>query len=522
MLRASWRTLLIVTWFTQACVTVRDGDSSDRDKPHSDPGAHAEGGTPATVDNARGDSGSGKPNSNADASSPVGPSNVARDGGPAGRDASTLDAGPELDAGLRDERSLTFGVAGGTLQVGAATLTIPEGALSTDTTIGVRRHGAPDVLSLDDTYELLPDGLHFDVPVSFTLELGEEIATLADDANQRWLGYLLEDGSVLPFTQPVSSPGQGVFSGLLVHFSTAATKTAAGAQSSGPFGELASSTVDTVAHPLSADKCRDLSNQYVPADPDTGQPLAAEINVECQLGAPNYESAPGKGGKVCVRLKSFTAASKSRVDYHDWTDAPAKCKPSWDAFQQKLAAHEAEHLQIGQQICADAFAAVPVPSGGVLGCGKSVGTARANAARAYGELVRPSVEAGQAQQDAIDTGNGHGVNMECGCDECDDPCQVKNPQTDECEPLCKDKCQTCSEGQCEALDCGKCSACDQESGECKPAGGDDPECTPQVTKVYCACNQQCYDDATSCLSECHTSLGCFTGICGPATAEECP
>lgn len=40
--------------------------------------------------------------------------------------------------------------------------------------------------------------------------------------------------------------------------------------------------------------------------------------------------------------------------------------------------------------------------------------------------------------------------------------------------------------------------------------------------VYCSCNQSCYDDVNVCLDECKTSLGCFTGICGPASAEQCP
>jgi hypothetical protein len=48
------------------------------------------------------------------------------------------------------------------------------------------------------------------------------------------------------------------------------------------------------------------------------------------------------------------------------------------------------------------------------------------------------------------------------------------------------------------------------------------ECCQEPTKVYCNCNKSCYDDVNVCLSECKTSLGCFTGICGPATEEQCP
>jgi hypothetical protein len=414
-------------------------------------------------------------------------------------------------------QSLTVGADGGMLTVGAATLTIPAGALSKATKIALGRHGASDAISLDDTYEMTPDGLHFDKPALFTLEAGAMAADQAGDAEQRWLGYVRGDGSIAPFALPVASESQGMFAGELFHFSSAGSAAPGASSGSGAFGALASKSVKTVAHPLSAKKCRDLQSQYVPADPDTGQPLAAEASVECQLGSPHYASAPGKKGQTCVKLTSFSPASKGRVDYHEWKNAPANCKPAWDAFQNKLAAHEAQHLKIGQQICADAYAAVPVPSGGVLGCGSSVGAARANAASAYGNMVRAAIEAGQSKQDAIDTGNGHGVNMECGCDECDDPCKVKNPQTGECEPLCKDKCQMCTDGQCEPMQCPMCSACDQSSGMCMPSGGDG--CSAQ--KVFCACNGKCYDDGSSCTSECHTTLGCFTGICEPATSDQC-
>lgn len=48
------------------------------------------------------------------------------------------------------------------------------------------------------------------------------------------------------------------------------------------------------------------------------------------------------------------------------------------------------------------------------------------------------------------------------------------------------------------------------------------ECCSEPQTVYCNCNKTCYDDVNVCLSECKTGLGCFTGICGPASAEQCP
>jgi hypothetical protein len=47
------------------------------------------------------------------------------------------------------------------------------------------------------------------------------------------------------------------------------------------------------------------------------------------------------------------------------------------------------------------------------------------------------------------------------------------------------------------------------------------ECCDQPTTVYCHCNTTCYEDVMQCLDECEVSLGCFGGICGPATEEQC-
>lgn len=48
------------------------------------------------------------------------------------------------------------------------------------------------------------------------------------------------------------------------------------------------------------------------------------------------------------------------------------------------------------------------------------------------------------------------------------------------------------------------------------------ECCEEKTKIYCNCNKTCYDDIGTCLSDCVVSTGCFTGICTPATEEQCP
>ncbi len=47
-------------------------------------------------------------------------------------------------------------------------------------------------------------------------------------------------------------------------------------------------------------------------------------------------------------------------------------------------------------------------------------------------------------------------------------------------------------------------------------------CHPvQPTAVYCFCTDTCYPEVNTCLANCKATLGCFTGICEPATAEEC-
>src|SRR5262249_15470841 len=153
--------------------------------------------------------------------------------------------------------------------------------------------------SLDDTYEMKPDGLHFDKPVLFTLAAGASAADQAGDADQRWLGYVRDDGSIAPFAQLIATPGQGGVAGGPVHFSSAGSGASRGGSSGGGFGALSGPSVEAVSHPVSSDSCRHLPNQYVPADDDTGQPLAAETNVECRLGSPTYESATGKKGQKC-------------------------------------------------------------------------------------------------------------------------------------------------------------------------------------------------------------------------------
>lgn len=100
-----------------------------------------------------------------------------------------------------------------------------------------------------------------------------------------------------------------------------------------------------------------------------------------------------------------------------------------------------------------------------------------------------------------------GINELCSGGECSCPIASAGirayAQADICCPPEQVPCgaQCCPEGQ-------RCCA-----GECRDGCGGE--------RVYCNCNQTCYDDVQVCLSECRVTLGCFTGICGPAEPGQC-
>jgi hypothetical protein len=48
------------------------------------------------------------------------------------------------------------------------------------------------------------------------------------------------------------------------------------------------------------------------------------------------------------------------------------------------------------------------------------------------------------------------------------------------------------------------------------------ECCKSDDKIHCNCNKKCYNSAIECINDCKASLECFTGICAPATEEQCP
>jgi hypothetical protein len=106
-----------------------------------------------------------------------------------------------------------------------------------------------------------------------------------------------------------------------------------------------------------------------------------------------------------------------------------------------------------------------------------------------------------AQQDACDC---------CACPNGCGPCEYCSTSSDPagtCLSYCTSS-QTC---------CGGALCVDP----CVDGGPPDPVSCQCPQRVYCACNQLCWTDASSCLAHCHASLTCFSGICGPAEPGQC-
>ncbi len=67
---------------------------------------------------------------------------------------------------------------------------------------------------------------------------------------------------------------------------------------------------------------------------------------------------------------------------------------------------------------------------------------------------------------------------------------------------------TCANTQSDSSNCGGCgNAC--PSGESCQMG----TCKPSGKKLYCGCNDTCYDDPLLCVTECHATLACFADVC---------
>lgn len=62
----------------------------------------------------------------------------------------------------------------------------------------------------------------------------------------------------------------------------------------------------------------------------------------------------------------------------------------------------------------------------------------------------------------------------------------------------------------------------RQAGEEFWSGGQQKACLCCKSQVYCACTNKCYTEVGLCIAECRVSLGCFTGVCGPAEPGQCP
>jgi len=114
-------------------------------------------------------------------------------------------------------------------------------------------------------------------------------------------------------------------------------------------------------------------------------------------------------------------------------------------------------------------------------------------------------------------------------------CQCPNGRQ-ACGNECLGTCQSCVDGQAKAKQCDStCETCLPYTNRCEVVKSrlcDGVCCAEGLScrnglclppdKYFCNCNDTCYDDVEVCRSECEVTLGCFTGICGPAEPGQCP
>jgi hypothetical protein len=118
---------------------------------------------------------------------------------------------------------------------------------------------------------------------------------------------------------------------------------------------------------------------------------------------------------------------------------------------------------------------------------------------------------------------------------CGEECQVSPDRTERdrtyaCENLCfgartdnkptKCSCDLCLGGTPSGQE--ECNKACQLLGECvNDAYKKKCTFTTPPGKIWCFCNQGCYNTEADCIKNCKVGLGCFTGICRPAPPGEC-
>jgi hypothetical protein len=98
-----------------------------------------------------------------------------------------------------------------------------------------------------------------------------------------------------------------------------------------------------------------------------------------------------------------------------------------------------------------------------------------------------------------------------------------------CHGGCCRQDQVCSGDVCQCppgqTDCnGVCCSGSCVNGQCCQTQSSGPSSSASVcaTQFFCPCNNTCYPDVGTCNGSCQVTLGCFTNICGVATAGQCP
>lgn len=231
------------------------------------------------------------------------------------------------------------------------------------------------------------------------------------------------------------------------------------------------------------------------------------------------------GPQVCVTQEvRISFSGSTTVCMLDWKPSPTPCCPEACAadiarWKRELTNHEQRHVNDANNVVAETnrLAKWSSQTHTFQACAASEDAAVREIQGQLEQAARPQLEAMKAEfdrrRDAFD-GSAAGSVPPPNCTTClvsENPCRECQNGTCGQKPgePCGDKCckpgEVCCNGRCQPAD-GALAAPDQ--GTCEQ-------------QVYCNCNQTCYTDVQECLSACRVSLGCFTGICGPAQPGQC-
>jgi hypothetical protein len=244
-----------------------------------------------------------------------------------------------------------------------------------------------------------------------------------------------------------------------------------------------------------------------------------------------WQETRSPGRSICVRTTKLrvTFEALGKVTVIDWRPTEpqtAACKREEKRFEDSVVAHEMRHVRDIKAVVAAANRAwrrkPPL---------KACASTQQKAVSALKQKIENGLDAECARitreikRKAKAFDDSPAGKLPLHCDRCGCPpaggatlaaqARVCNSQC--CEGPCA------PEGGCCPAErvCDGGQVCCPEGLQCVPGTGGSSSCSAS-TKIYCNCNDTCYDDVQVCLSECKVTLGCFTAICAPAKPGQCP